>query len=270
MRSFGLVATLLALSAFAPMGKPITVFLAGDSTMAPKLAERRPETGWGEHLQKYFDSTRVRIDNHARNGRSTRSFIEEGSWQRLIDRVDAGDYVLIQFGHNDAARDRVDRYTSPDDYRRNLSRFITEVRARRATPVLLTPVMRRRFDEHGRFYDAHGEYPDIVRRVAADSQVHLIDMHQWSGTVLREYGPERSKALFLHLRPGEHPNYPQGLADNTHFSPTGAAIMADLAIAGIRELRPGLADHVIARGPWPAPGQRDGRVSGEGASRGAR
>src|SRR5215208_6869681 len=94
MRSSRLLITLLAVSAFAPGAKPITVFLAGDSTMAPKLAERRPETGWGEHLQKYFDSTQVRIDNHAKNGRSTRSFIEEGSWKVLMDRVQPGDYVL--------------------------------------------------------------------------------------------------------------------------------------------------------------------------------
>ena len=230
---------LLAPAAFGQV--PVTIFLAGDSTMAPKLETKRPETGWGEQLQKHFDERKVRVDNHAANGRSTRTFISEGRWQALIDKVKAGDYVLIQFGHNDESKEKVDRYTPPEDYRKNFERFITEVRAKKATPVLLTPVMRRRFDKDGKFYDTHGEYPDIVRRVAAEQKVALIDMHRMSEKVLVKYGPEESRKLFLQLKAGENPNYPQGVEDNTHFSPLGADIMAALAVDGFREQKLGLA-----------------------------
>jgi len=239
-----LALTLFALLLPAPAALaqgPVTVFLAGDSTMAPKLETKRPETGWGEQLQKHFDEKRVRVDNHAANGRSTRTFISEGRWQTLVDKVKAGDYVFIQFGHNDQAKDKVDRYTPPDDFRANLARFVAEVRARKATPVLMTPVMRRRFDKAGKFYDVHGEYPDLTRRVAAEQKVALIDMHRMSEKVLVRYGAEESRKLFLQLKPGENPNYPQGVDDNTHFNPLGADIMAALAVDGFREQKLGLA-----------------------------
>ncbi len=118
----------------------VTIYLAGDSTMAEKLEERRPETGWGEKLPKFFDAG-VSVENHARDGLSTRTFIEAGRWKSLIDKVRPGDYVFIQFGHNDG-RQAKDSYTPPDDFRRNLAGFVADVRARQATPVLLTPVMR--------------------------------------------------------------------------------------------------------------------------------
>jgi len=232
---------IMSLGASALAKEPITVYLAGDSTMAQKQPDKRPETGWGEALQKFFDERRVRVENHAQNGRSTRTFISENRWQAIIDRLRPGDYVLIQFGHNDESKEKTDRYTPPEDYRRNLVRFIKDVRERKATPVLLTPVMRRRFDRQGVFQDTHGEYPDIVRSVAAEQRVALIDMHRKSEKVLKGYGPEESRKLFLQLKPGENPNYPQGIEDNTHFSPLGAETMARLAVEGISEQRLGLA-----------------------------
>ena len=237
-----LLAALLSGSAFA--GVPITIYLAGDSTMAEKLPDKRPETGWGEALQKFFNPDKVKIENHAKNGRSTRTFVEERLWQAIIDKLKKGDYVFIEFGHNDAAKDRTDRYTPPEDYRRNLVRFITEVREKKAIPVLLTPVMRRRFDKDGNFQDSHGEYPDIVRAVASEHKTPLIDMHRKSERVLKQYGPEESKKLFLQLKPNENANSPSGIQDNTHFSPLGAEIMARLAVDGIRELKLGLAKNL--------------------------
>lgn len=236
-----LFAVLLSAPAAPAHGEPVTLFLAGDSTMAPKLETKRPETGWGEQLQKHFDEKRVRVDNHAMNGRSTRTFISEGRWQALVDKVKAGDYVLIQFGHNDGAKEKVDRYASPEDFRRNLVRFVAEVRAKKATPVLLTPVVRRRFNNEGVFYDTHGDYPGLVRSVAAAQRVALVDMQRSSEKVLVKYGPEESRKLFLQLKPGEHPNYPQGVEDNTHFSPLGADIMAALVVGGFREQKLGLS-----------------------------
>ena len=232
---------IMSLGASALAKGPITVYLAGDSTMAQKQPDKRPETGWGEALQKFFDERRVRVENHAQNGRSTRTFISENRWQAIIAKLKPGDYVLIQFGHNDESKEKVDRYTPPEDYRKNLVRFIEDVREKRATPVLLTPLMRRRFDKQGVFQDTHGEYPDIVRGVAAEQRVALIDMHRKSEKVLKGYGAEESRKLFLQLKPGENPNYPQGIEDNTHFSPLGAETMARLAVEGISEQRLGLA-----------------------------
>ncbi len=157
---------------------PLTVFLTGDSTAAKKLPEKRPETGWGEMFQQFFDENKVVIENHAMNGRSTRTFISEGRWQMVIDKLKKGDYVFIQFGHNDQSKDKVDRYTPPDDFKNNLRKFVAEVRAKNAIPVLLTPVMRRRFDKDGKFYDVHGEYPDLTRSVAKELKVQLLDLHK--------------------------------------------------------------------------------------------
>jgi lysophospholipase L1-like esterase len=222
----------------------VTIYLAGDSTMAQKLPEKRPETGWGEMLGSFFKEGKVTIDNRAQNGRSTRTFIEEKRWQAIVEQLKEGDYVFIQFGHNDESKEKVDRYTPPADYRNNLVRFITDVRDRKAFPVLLTPVMRRRFDKDGTVQDTHGEYPDIVRSVAAEYRVPLIDMHRSSATVLQQYGPEESRKLFLQLKPDENPNYPKGVEDNTHFNPLGARVMAGLAVDAIRQQKLGLAKYL--------------------------
>ncbi len=217
--------------------RPVTILLAGDSTMAQKLAEKRPETGWGEMLGQHFKNGKVQIDNRAANGRSTKTFISEGKWQSIIDDLKKGDYVFIQFGHNDSSKDKGERYTPPEDYRKNLIRFAEEVRAKGGHPVLLTPVMRRRFDRDGKFYDTHGEYPGLVRTVANEYDVPLIDMHQMGESVIVRYGVEGSRKLFLQLKPGENANYPKGVDDNTHFSPLGAEEMAKLVVEGIKETK---------------------------------
>jgi lysophospholipase L1-like esterase len=240
---FAFLIFLLNVFAFAQKS-PIVVYLAGDSTMAEKKPEKRPETGWGEMLPQYFEAQKVRIENHAQNGRSTRTFISENRWQTIVEKLKKGDYVFIQFGHNDQSKEKVDRYTPPEDYRKNLIRFVAEVRAKKAIPVLLTPVMRRKFDTDGKFVDQHGEYPDIVRAVAAEYKVALIDMHRASEKVIVRYGVEESKKLFLQLPPGENPNYPNGVNDNTHFNPKGAEEMAKLAVAGIREQKIGLRKYL--------------------------
>ena len=235
--------SILLLCSFVSAQQPITVFLAGDSTMAEKLSNKRPETGWGESIQGYFDESKVRVENHAQNGRSSRSFIAENRWQAIVDKLKPGDYVFIQFGHNDE-KVGTDRYASPEDYRKNLVRFIADVRQKKGIPVLLTPVMRRRFDEQGIFQDTHGEYPNVVRAVAAEYKVALIDMHRKSEGTIKQYGVEESRKLFLQLKPDENANYPKGIEDNTHFSPLGAKIMASLAVEGIREQKLGLAKYL--------------------------
>ncbi len=213
---------------------PVTIFLAGDSTMAAKAPERRPETGWGEMLGQHFKAGKVVIENRAMNGRSTKTFISEGRWQKIVDDVKKGDYVFIQFGHNDSSKDKGERYTPPEDYKNNLIKFVVEISAKGGEPVLFTPVMRRRFDQEGKFYDTHGEYPGIVRTVAHDYKVPLIDMHRSSEALIRKNGVENSRKLFLQLKPGENANYPNGIDDNTHFSPFGAEEMAKLVVVEIQ------------------------------------
>ena len=240
---------LVALAGSALHPRPVTVFVAGDSTAAEKRADRRPETGWAESLQSYFDPDDVRVVNLARNGRSTRTFVEEGRWDALLEEVRPGDYVLVQFGHNDQSESKPDRYTPPDAFQTNLRRFVRDVRELEATPVLMTPVVRRRFDDEGRFYDVHGAYPDLTRAVASELDVPLVDMHRMSEAAVRAYGAEGSKGLFLILEPGESANYPDGLDDNTHFSPLGAAVMARLAAEGLRDAGLGLAEHLLLDAP---------------------
>ena len=216
-------------------GERTSIYLAGDSTCAPKTQEKRPETGWGEMLGKHFKDGKVRIENRAMNGRSTKSFIAEGRWQKIVDELKKGDWVFVQFGHNDSSKEKGERYAPPEMFRANFMRFVTDVKAKKANIVILTPVVRRRFDKDGNFYDTHGVYPDIIRSVAKEQNVPLIDMHRKSEAVIKKYGDADSRSLFLQLNPDENVNYPKGVEDNTHFNPKGADEMAVLVVEGIRE-----------------------------------
>lgn len=239
----------LVLFSFVPLiKKHIRVYLIGDSTMCTYEPSRAPLTGWGMPFVNFFDST-VSIDNRARGGRSTRTFISENRWQPVADSLQEGDYVFIQFGHNDEAREPqyAARYTKPEDYRTNLIKFINETRSMKATPVLITPVTRMKFDSLGHAQETHSEYSAIVRDVAAKYNAPLIDLDKRSLEVLEKMGPENSKLLFMQLKPGENPNYPDGQKDNTHFNEYGARIMAQLVLAEIRKLQLELADRIIVR-----------------------
>ena len=217
------------------MDREVKIFLAGDSTMSIKKESKRPETGWGEKLPFHFKDN-VKIINHARNGRSTKTFIEEGLWQNILDSLSEGDYVIIQFGHNDESVKKVKRYTPPEAYRKNLIKFINDVRSAGAIPVLATPVVRRRYDKNGVFYDTHGVYPGIVKEVASAEKAALLDMHAKSQELLENIGKDNSVKLFLHVKPGQNSNYPDGVEDNTHFSPYGAEIMAGLAVECLKDI----------------------------------
>ncbi|RNI28275.1 rhamnogalacturonan acetylesterase [Rufibacter immobilis] len=238
----------LALWSFLPKERkqPITVYLVGDSTLSVKETRAYPETGWGMPFVYFFDST-VTVDNRAMNGRSTRTFLEENRWQPVSAALKAGDYVFIQFGHNDEVSTKKS-YTTEADYRANLERFVSEARKKKAQPVLITPAARRKFDAAGKVEETHAVYSGIVRSVAQQQhQVPLIDLDRKSQALLQQYGPETSKKLFVHLQPGEHPNYPQGKADDTHFNELGAREMAQLVLAEVKALKLGLADRIVKR-----------------------
>lgn len=249
-RTLFLLACALLLGARVAPDDPVTLFLIGDSTMADKPPGDHPERGWGQVLPRFFDAA-VRIENHARNGRSTRSFLAEDRWRPVLEALRPGDHVIIQFGHNDQSREKTDRYTPPEDYRANIVRFVREARERGGIPVLATSIVRRRFTEAGEFFDVHGVYPAIVRDVAAELEVPLLDMHRSSADLLRSLGPEGSKHLFLNVPPGVYSTLPEGKKDDTHFSEQGALRMAELAVGAMRQAGLGIARHL--RGTYRNP-----------------
>jgi len=229
-----------------PDKKKIKIFMAGDSTMANKEVKAYPETGWGMPFSYFFDST-VTVDNRAKNGRSTRTFISEGLWQKLIDDVHEDDYVFIQFGHNDELKEKTDRYTPPGDYKTNLAKFITETRNKKANPVLLTPVTRRQFDSTGHIKETHQIYSGLVREIAKQYNIPLIDIDEKSKALLQQFGADNSKWLFMQLEPAENPNYPDGRNDNTHFNELGARLIAQLVLKEIKELKLELAERIVKK-----------------------
>ena len=214
--------------------KKTTLYIIGDSTASLKEVKAYPETGWGMPFQFFFDSS-VLVDNRAKNGRSTRTFMEEGLWKPVVENLKRGDYVFIQFGHNDEVQSKKSA-TSENEFAANLKQYVIETRSKNANPVLLTPVARRSFDSTGKLMDTHKIYAGIVRSVAAQLNVPLIDVDAKSRTLLQELGVEKSIFLFNHLEKGEHPNYPDGKKDNTHFNELGARIMAQIVLQGIKDL----------------------------------
>ncbi len=222
--------------------KLITVYTIGDSTMANKKAEVYPETGWGQQFQKYFDS-KVKVSNHAVNGRSSKSFIDEGRWKIVFDSLKRGDYVFIQFGHNDEKADKPAVYADPQtSYRQNLEKYVTEARAKGAIPVLLTSIVRRKFDGSGKLIDTHGKYPDAVREMAANLKVKYIDMQMLTSTLISSLGDEPSKKMYLWTTPD--PKFPEGRKDDTHLSVEGARTFAGLVAEAVHKMKTPLARHV--------------------------
>ncbi|WP_339316152.1 GDSL-type esterase/lipase family protein [Paenibacillus sp. FSL R10-2734] len=213
-----------------------TLFIAGDSTAAIKGAGEKPMTGWGEYLQSYFGAS-VRIENRAMNGRSTKSFITDGRLDAILKDFKAGDYLFIQFGHNDEKKEDPLRYTDPDtEYRHNLLQYIEAARKLGGTPVLLTSVSRRRYTSDGQLDPlAVGAYPEAMRQVAEETQTPLLDIFTASQELYRSLGKEESKKLFMHLPEKIHSNYPNGVADDTHFCDEGAQQIARLVVQAISQ-----------------------------------
>jgi len=230
----------LAITGFAFTLKPPKkqIFLIGDSTMSDKVLTALPETGWGMVFSKFVDTSNTVIYNSAKNGSSTRTFIEEGFWKPVVQNLRKGDLVLIQFGHNDEVQTKP-QSTTEKEFQRNLTRYINEVKSRNAIPVLLTPVARRSITAGGNFEDTHKVYSELVRKVARKNNVSLIDLDRKSQALLQTYGIESSKWLFNHLKAGQHPNYPEGKTDNTHFSELGARKIAEIVYKELIGINPG-------------------------------
>ena len=214
----------------------VSIFSIGDSTMADKPTEEgNPERGWCQALKTRVIEG-VHFENHAVNGRSTKSFIDEGRWQVVVDKLQQGDWVLIQFGHNDQKNKSPERYTNPySGYRYNLKKFVDESRAKGAFPILMSSIVRRNFNEWGTLEDTHGAYPMVARLLANELGVPFVDMQWITESKINELGIEASKQIHLVYEPGEHPFFPEGKTDNTHLSPYGADLYASLFITDLKK-----------------------------------
>lgn len=224
---------------------PVTLHMIGDSTMANKpVIPANPERGWGQMLQMYFKDS-VRVENYAQNGRSSKSFIAEGRWEKVVAALKPGDFVIIQFGHNDEKTNDVKRGTAPfGEYSTNLVRFIREAREHKATPILATPTARRKFDESGTLTNSHGIYPEAVRAVATEQKVPLLELTVATENLLQQLGPESSKRLFDWIPAGEFAPDTKKLEDDTHFNAYGASRVCDLAVMELEAKVPELAVHL--------------------------
>lgn len=240
--------------------------MIGDSTMANKnITGGNPERGWGMMLPGFF-SEDILIDNHAVNGRSSKSFIDEGRWDKVLSKMKKGDYVFIQFGHNDEKADTT-RHTVPGgSFDDNLRRFVNETRARGGKPVLFNSIVRRNFvqpldasiskdtrhdagstdkpEEGDTLFDTHGAYLESPRSVAAELNVPFIDMNRLTHELVQNMGAQASKQLFMWVEPNIVPAFPKGREDNTHLNINGGRIVAGLAADAIAETLPELAPHV--------------------------
>lgn len=206
-----------------------TIFIIGDSLSATKFNSKKPETGWGELLHRYVPNHYV-IDNHAVNGRSTKSFIDEGLFDTVKTLWKPHDILLIQFGHNDQKKEDPSRYTDPfGSYTDNLSYFIIQAKLATVKPILISSITRRIFIDKG-ILDGHtlGDYPEAMHLVAVKHNVAFVDVFQTSQAIVASLGVEQSKNLYLHLDPKAHTNYPDGIIDNTHLNEHGADVMASI------------------------------------------
>lgn len=232
--SFGGLAPRVNALEIVPSKEQVTLFLAGDSTVTDSSESGFPFSGWGQMLQRFFKHD-VAVANHALGGRSTKSFNSEGRLEAMMEELKEGDYLFIQFGHNDQKNDEA-RHTDPSTtYLEYLRKYIEAARSRQAVPVLLTSVHRRYFDASGKLKDSHGAYLDAVRRLAEEEGVTLIDLAEKSKKLFEEEGPEGTKSIFLWGQPGEWMNYSGGVRDNTHFQERGGLRIAELIVEGIRE-----------------------------------
>jgi DNA sulfur modification protein DndE len=221
---------LVIILAFKSENSKIKIFMIGDSTMANKNRSDAPETGWGQVFSNYFNNA-ISIQNHAVNGQSTKSFRSKGYWKKVSDQLEKGDYVFIQFGHNDQKNNDTSRYADPTvEFSANLSKYIDEIEAKGAFPILLSPVVRRSFDVDSKLIDTHGAYPESVKNLAMKRGLSYIDLNKLSQELLINMGNEGSKRLFLHLSKNTYDKYPEGVEDNTHFSFFGANKIAVLVI----------------------------------------
>lgn len=213
-----------------------TLYVAGDSTAQTYNPEKTVQRGWAQMLPLFFEDN-IHVENRAIAGRSSKSFRAEGRWDKILEDLKPGDFVLIQFGHNDTST-KPERQALPDAYRHNLIRFVEEVREREATPLLATSIAMCTFDSTGTLVNRRlKQYPQIMREVADSMDVPLLDMHRLTSELIRQLGPVEAKKLYLYVQPGEDPAHPDGRDDDTHLRERGGLEYANIAIQEFKRLR---------------------------------
>lgn len=237
----------------------VKVYLIGDSTMADYadnyeegkdyMKTRYPMTGWGQVFQGYMSADSIKdidfitsdsvvVDDRARGGRSTRTFFQEGRWRSVYENLKENDVVIMQFGHNDAAETKTERYVDIEGYKEFLRLYVSQTLQRGAIPIVLTPVARNYPWKEGQLGNEHGEYPEAAKAVAAEFQVPLIDLNQLSMNAFSKKGKEYvSQNYFMNLPAGKYEAYPEGQDDNTHFQPEGAKAVAQLVLDALRKVK---------------------------------
>lgn len=214
-----------------------TIFWAGDSTVQTNDYRTFPQTGIGQVFQ-LFVKDGYRVENHARNGRSTKSFIDEGRLQAIEDRIGEGDFLFIQFGHNDEKKEDATRYTEPfSTFMENLEKYIDTARRHGAFPVLITPLERRCFvDDRHLGVGAHSDYVSGMKQTAARCQVPLVDLYSMSRTALKKAGEPESRRWYMNFEAGIYTQHPEASRDNTHLRYEGAVAFAAMIAKGLREI----------------------------------
>jgi lysophospholipase L1-like esterase len=247
------------LASTASAATAVKVYVAGDSTASTYTKAYSPRTGWGQALPVFLTSAAT-VVNHAKSGASSKSFVDSGLLTPILSSIKSGDFLLISFGHNDEKSDDPARYTVPaTTYKTYLSKFIDGAKAKGATPVLVTPVERRRFDSAGVAQPSHGAYPAAMRELAAAKGVKLVDLQALSLALWNKLGVNDTRKCFLFLAAGQSANYPSGVEDNTHFRAHGAIEVARLVAtslsgqkilpaADFQKLTSNIADSAIV---WP-------------------
>jgi len=216
-----------------------TIFWIGDSTVQDNDDSTYPQTGMGQGLRLFLEN-HVKLSNHAKNGRSTKSFLDEGRLALVYDQMKIGDLLLIQFGHNDGKEGDLTRFTSPSEYKENLIKMINAARNRHGKPILITPLCRCWFkNDYCLEKGIHGEYPQAMKEVALEMQVPLIDLYNRSRKVLKSLGRRKSLTLFMTLKANEYDNYPEGLDDQTHLKYNGAMLFGNIVVEELIKLNLG-------------------------------
>ncbi|MCU4677098.1 rhamnogalacturonan acetylesterase [Catenovulum sp. 2E275] len=224
--------------ATAPVTKP-SVYIVGDSTASEYKADRYPRTGWGMRLQNQL-ADGVKVVNAAVSGRSSRSFINEGHFDKVKANIKAGDYLIIQFGHNDQ-KDTNNRYTDPaTSYKTYLTQYIEAARTVGAKPILITSINRYKFDDNDQIIESLRDYPSAMHELGKSLNVPVIGLNKKTKALFEQLGPVKTKALFLFYQPGEYPSYPDGVSDGTHLSVWGADEIVQLVVEDLKEIAPDL------------------------------
>lgn len=249
---------MLILSAFiVDKPRPVTIYMIGDSTMADKSLENgNQERGWGQMLSQFLTDDVV-VDNHAMDGRSSLSFINEGRWDEVLSKLQKGDYLFIQFGHNDEKTAK-DLHTVPGgSFDENLRRFVREGRAKGAFPVLFNSIVRRNYPPPGHtvhqytyenegttLVDTHGEYAIAPKKIAQEMNVPFVNMTSLTHELVENMGPEESKKIFMWIPSGIYDAHPNGKIDNTHLNIHGAKVVAEIAIREVEKVIPELVPYI--------------------------